>query len=62
MDIITFISVVIGGGYLITLAMMSWSEWYYGQELPQYNKKTGISILIAGLLFYFVLKNAHHIL
>ena len=62
MDIITFLAVVIGGGYLITIGMMSWSEWYYQEEFPQYNDKTVISILVTGLLFYFLLMYSPYIL
>ena len=62
MDIITFLAVVIGGGYLITIGMMSWSEWYYQEEFPQYNDKTVISILVTGLLFYFLLMYSPDIL
>ena len=62
MDIITFLAVVIGGGYLITIGMMSWSEWYYQEEFPQYNDKTVISILVTGFLFYFLLMYSPDIL
>ena len=56
MELITFLAIVFGGGYGIVLVMMMWAEWYYEQEFSQDNKKTVITIFVAGLLLYILLR------
>jgi len=56
MELITFLAIVFGGGYGIVLVMMTWAEWYYEQEFSENNEKTVITIFVAGLLLYILLR------